>query len=170
MRKHETVAALQGKKMKAVSLAGQDLESRDEVELLSFLDKNNDVFTWRTSDLTGVSRDIIEHKLQVNPSARPRMQRLRKMSDKKITAAKAEVQRLLDAGFIREVDYPSWLANVIMVKKKNGKWRMCTYFTDLNKCCPKDDFPLTRIYKVVDLVAGCKAITLLDCFSGYHQI
>jgi hypothetical protein len=76
----------------------------------------------------------------------------------------------LDAGFIREVDYPSWLANVIMVKKKNGKWRMCTYFTDLNKCCPKDDFPLTRIYKVVDLAAGCKAMILLDCFSGYHQI
>jgi hypothetical protein len=55
------------------------------------------------------------------------------MSNKKVVAIKAEVQRLLDAEFIREVDYPSWLANVIMVKKKNGKWRMCTYFTDLNK-------------------------------------
>jgi hypothetical protein len=65
--------------------------------------------------------DIIEHKLQVNPSTRPRKQKLRKMSDEKVAAAKAEVQRLLDAGFIREVLYPSWLANVIMVKKKNGK-------------------------------------------------
>jgi hypothetical protein len=80
-----------------------------------------------------VSRDIIEHKLQVSSSARPRKQSLRKMLDKKVVAIKAEVQRLLDAEFIREVDYPSWLANVIMVKKKNGKWRMCTYFTDLNK-------------------------------------
>jgi hypothetical protein len=91
------------------------------------------VFSWRTSNLTTVSRDIIEHKLQVSSSARPRKQSLRKMSDKKVVAIKAEVQRLLDAEFIREVDYPSWLANVIMVKKKNGKWRMCTYFTDLNK-------------------------------------
>jgi hypothetical protein len=74
------------------------------------------------------------------------------MPNKKFTAAKAEVQRLLDIGFIREVDYPSWLANVVMVKKKNGKWRMCTDFTDLNKYCPKDDFPLTRKDKVVDLV------------------
>jgi hypothetical protein len=76
------------------------------------------VFPWKTSNLTGVSRDIIEHKLQVNPSARPRKQRLRKMSDEKVVAAKAEVQRLLDARFIRDVDYPTWLVNVIMVKKK----------------------------------------------------
>jgi hypothetical protein len=64
--------------------------------LLSFLDKNNDVFAWRTSNLTGVSRDIIEHKLQVNPSTKPRKQKLCKMSDEKVAAAKAEVQKLLD--------------------------------------------------------------------------
>jgi hypothetical protein len=57
-----------------------------------------------------------------------------------------------------------------MVKKKNGKWRMCTYFTDLNKSYLKDDFPLTRIDKVVDYAAGCETMALLDCFSGYHQI
>jgi hypothetical protein len=57
-----------------------------------------------------------------------------------------------------------------MVKKKNGKWRMCTDFTDLNKCCPKDDFPLFRIDKVVKSAIGCETMTLLDCFSGYHQI
>jgi hypothetical protein len=77
-------------------MISQDLTSSKEVELLSFLDKNNDVFTWRTYDLTGVSRDIIEHKLHVNLSARPRKQRLRKMSDEKAAVAKAEVQRLLD--------------------------------------------------------------------------
>jgi hypothetical protein len=62
------------------------------------------------------------------------------------------------------------LANVVVVKKKNGKWRMCTYFTDLNKCCLKDDFPLSRIDKVVDSAADCETMTLLDCFSSYHQI
>jgi hypothetical protein len=118
----------------------------------------------------GVTRDIIEHKFEVNPSVRLRKQRLRKMLDKKIAAAKAKVQRLLDAYFICEVYYPSWLANVVMVKKKIGKWRMCTDFTDLNKCYPKDDFPLTRIDKVVDSAAGCEIISLLDCFLGYHQI
>jgi hypothetical protein len=92
------------------------------------------------------------------------------MSDEKVATVKAEVQRLLDAGFIREVQCPSWLANAVMVNKKNVKWRMCTYFTDLNKCCPKDDFPLSRIEKVVDSTARCETMALLDCFSGYHQI
>jgi hypothetical protein len=92
------------------------------------------------------------------------------MSDEKVAIAKAEVQRLMDAGFIHEVQYASWLANVVMVKKKNGIWRVCTYFTDLNKCCLKDDFPLMRIDKVVDLAAGCETMALLDCFSRYHQI
>jgi hypothetical protein len=78
-------------------MISQDLTSDEEIELLSFLDKNNDVFMWKTSDLTGVSRDIIEHKLQVNPSAKLRKQRLRKISNEKVAAAKKEVQRLLDA-------------------------------------------------------------------------
>jgi hypothetical protein len=90
------------------------------------------------------------------------------MSDEKVAAPKVEVQRLLDAGFIREVYYLSWLTIVVMVKKKNGKWRMCTNFTNLNKCCPKDDFLLTRIEKVVDSGAGCEIMALLDYFLGYH--
>jgi hypothetical protein len=77
---------------------------------------------------------------------------------------------LLHVGSIREVYYPSWLANVVMIKKKNGKWIMCADFTNLNKYCPKDDFPLTRIDKVVDSAVGCAIMALLDCFSGYHQI
>jgi hypothetical protein len=75
----------------------QDLTSSEETELLSFLDKNSDVFAWRTSNLTGVSKDIMEHKLQVNPSAKPRKQRLCKMSDQKVAAAKVEDQRLFGA-------------------------------------------------------------------------
>jgi hypothetical protein len=92
------------------------------------------------------------------------------MSNEKVAAAKAEAQRLLDAGFIREVHYPSWLANVVMVKKKNEKWRMCTDFTDLNKWCSNDDFLLTRIDKLVDSAASCETMALLDCLLGYHQI
>ena len=98
------------------------------------------------------------------------MQKLRKMSDDKVAAVKAEVQRLLDAKVIREVKYPTWLANTMPVKKKNGKWRMCIDFTHLNKAYPKDDFPLPRIEKVIDVVANSQLMSLLDCFSGYYQI
>jgi hypothetical protein len=101
---------------------------------------------------------------------KPKKQKPRKMSDENVATAKPEVQRLLDARFIREVQYPSWLANVVIVKKKNIKWRMCTYFTDLNKSCPKDDFLLTRIDKVVDSASGCEIMAVLDWFYEYHQI
>jgi hypothetical protein len=92
------------------------------------------------------------------------------MSEEKVEAAKVEVQMLLDVGFIREVVYPQWLANVVMARKKNRKWQMCTDFTDLNKCCPNDDFPLMRMDKIVDSVGGWEMMVLLDCFSRYHQI
>jgi hypothetical protein len=144
------------------------MSPEEQAELLQFLNKNSDIFAWSTSNIIEVSREVIEHKLQINPNAKPKKQKLRKMLEEKIEVVKAEVQRLLDARFIREVRYPQWLANVVMVCKKNGKWRMCTYFTDLNKCCPKDDFPLARIDRIVDSVAGCDIMALLDCFSGYH--
>jgi hypothetical protein len=101
---------------------------------------------------------------------KPKKKKLHKMADKKIQAAKAEVQRLLDAGFIREVAYPKSLSNIVMVKKKNGKWQMCTDFTDLNKCCLKDDFSLARIDQIVNSTSASEMMALLDCFSRYHQI
>ena len=81
-----------------------------------------------------------------------------------------EVNKLLAANFIREVHYPEWLANVVMVKKANGKWRMCVDFTDLNQAYPKDSFPLPRIDQLVDSTAGHKLLTFMDAFSGYNQI
>jgi hypothetical protein len=90
------------------------------VELLAFLDKNNAIFAWSTSNLIDVSRDIIEHRLQVSLNANPRKQKLHKMSYEIVEVTKAE-QRLLDTSFIREVTYSQWLANVVMVWKKNGK-------------------------------------------------
>jgi hypothetical protein len=100
---------------------GAEMSPEEQAELLQFLDKNNDVFAWSTFDLVGVSREVIEHKLQVSPHVKPKKQKLRKMLEEKVEAAKAEVQRLLDVGFIREVRYPQWLANIVMVCKKNGK-------------------------------------------------
>jgi hypothetical protein len=120
----------------------EDLTLHDEERLLCCLSKNKDVFAWFALDLVGVSRSIIEHGLGIDPSVRPKKQRLRKMSDEKTEAAKAEVHRLLEAKFIEPIAYPTWLANVVMVQKKSGKWRMCIDFTSLNKACPKDNFPL----------------------------
>jgi hypothetical protein len=131
-------------------LLGFQLSSEQEKSLLKFLFNNKDVFAWTSNDLYGVSRDVIEHSLNVDPSFRPRKQRLREMSNDKAEGARNELKRLLSADVIREVTYPEWLANTVMVKKANGKWRMCIDFTDLNKACPKDEFPLPRIDSLVD--------------------
>jgi hypothetical protein len=101
---------------------GAKISPHEQVELLQFLDKNSDIFVWFTSDLVGVSREVIEYKLHVNPNVKPKKQKLHKMSEEKIEVVKADVQRLLDIGFIREVTHPQWLANIMMVHKKNGKW------------------------------------------------
>jgi hypothetical protein len=90
------------------------------------------------------------------------------MFEDKAECARNEVKRLLSAGVIREVTYLEWLANTVMVKKANGKWRMCIDFTDLNKACLKDEFPLPRIDSLVDPAASSKLMSLLDCYSGYH--
>jgi hypothetical protein len=151
-------------------LLGSQLSDEQEKTMLRFLFNNKDVFAWTANDLYGVNRDVIEHSLNVDPSFRPRKQRLRKMSDDKADGGRNEVKRLLSAGVIREVTYPEWLANTVMVKKANGKWRMCIDFTDLNKACPKDEFPLPRIDTLVDAAASLELMSLLDCYSGYHQI
>jgi hypothetical protein len=151
-------------------LLGSQLSEEQEITLIRFLFNNKDVFAWSANDLCGVNRDVIEHSLNVDPSFRPRKQRLRKMSDDKAEGARNEVKRLLSAGVIREVKYLEWLANTVLVKKANGKWRMCVDFTDLNKVCPKDKFPLPRIDSLVDATASLELMSLLDCYSGYHQI
>ena len=68
------------------------------------------------------------------------------------------------------MQYPEWLANVVVVKKKKGKWIVCIDFTDLNKSCPKDPFPLPHIDKLVDATAGHQLMSFMDAFSGYNQI
>jgi hypothetical protein len=151
-------------------LLGSQLSDEQEKTLIRFLFNNKDVFAWIANDIYGVNRDVIEHSLNVDPSFRPRTQRLRKMSDDKAEGAQNEVKRLLSVGVIIEVTYPEWLANTVMVKKANGKWRMCIDFIYLNKACPKDEFPLPRIDSLVDAAASSELMSLLDYYSCYHQI
>jgi hypothetical protein len=149
---------------------GDHVSPEEEKELVEFLNKNKDVFAWSAKDLQGVDQDIIEHVLDTDEKITPKKQKLRKMSEEKTKAVEAEVQRIQDAKVIREVMYHVWLANTVPVKKKNGNWRMCVDFTDLNKACKKDDFPLERVDKIVHDAVNSEMLSLLDMFSGYHQI
>ena len=108
------------------------------------------------------------HKLNVLSSARPSRQRVRRSHPDHHQIIQAEVDNLLKVGFIGEVKYPEWLANVVVVPKKGGKWRVCMDYTDLNDACPKDSFPLPRIDQIVDASEGHGMLSFLDAFSGYH--
>ena len=83
---------------------------------------------------------------------------------------KKEVNKLIEAGFIREVKYPTWIANIVPVRKKNGQLRICVDFRDLNDACPKDDFPLPVTKLMVDSTTGHEALSFMDCNAGYNQI
>jgi hypothetical protein len=100
---------------------GSQLSKQQEKALSKFLFNNRDVFAWSANDLCGVNRDVIEHSLNIDPTIRPRKQKLRKMSNDKAEGARNEVKRLLSAGVIREVTYLEWLANTVIVKKANRK-------------------------------------------------
>ena len=121
--------------------------------------------------MPGIPRELAEHALNVNPEAKPIKQSLRRFSEPKRKAMSTEVHRLTKAGFIREIKEATWVANPVMVPKKDtDALRMCIDFTDLNKHCPKDHFPLPRIDQIVDSTAGCALLSFLDAYSGYNQI
>jgi hypothetical protein len=149
-------------------LLGSQLSNEQGKTLLRFLFNNKVVFAWPANDLCGVNRDVIEHSLNVDLAIRPRKQKLWKMSDNKAEGARNEVKRLLSARVIREVTYLEWTANTVMVKKANGKWRMCIDFTYLNKACLKNEFPLPRIDSLMDAAATSELMSLLNCYLGYH--
>jgi hypothetical protein len=149
---------------------GSLLSEAEQLDLLSCLQKNKEVFAWTPEDLPGINQDIAVHRLAIAPNAKPVAQKKRSMSYEKMQATKAEIEKLLQAGFIEETQYADWLSNVVLVKKANGKWRMCVDFSDLNKHCPKDSYPLPRIDYLVDSTAGHELLSLMDAYSGYNQI
>ena len=110
------------------------------------------------------------HKLNVSSAFPPVRQKKRVFAPERDRAIAKEVCKLQEASFIREVYYPNWLANVVIVKKASRKWRMCVDFTDLNKACPKDSYPLPRVDVLVDSTAKHQLLSFMDAFSGYNQI
>jgi hypothetical protein len=119
--------------------------------------------------MPGVPRELAEHKLEVNKTARPIKQKLRRFAKDRKQAIEVEVCKLLAAGFIRDCQHPVWFINPVLVPKKTGGLRMCIDYTDLNKHCPKDLFPLPRIDQVVDSTTCSVLLYFLDSYSGYHQ-
>jgi hypothetical protein len=119
--------------------------------------------------MSGIPREVIEHMLDIGPSYKPVKQKERRYTPERQETIRQEVNKLLEARFIRTVDYLDWLANPVLVEKPDGSWRMCIDYTSLNKACHKDEYPLPHIYQIVDSTTSCELLSFLDVYSGYHQ-
>ena len=135
-------------------------------QLVNLLRRNVDVFTWDAYEAPGVDPNFICHHLNVNLSITPKRQPPRRPSKEHVEAVKNEVTKLKLVRAIKEVFYSQRLANTVVLKKKTGKWRVCVDFTDLNKACPKDPFPMPQIDQLVDATVGHPRMSFLDAFQG----
>ncbi|KAM1957687.1 hypothetical protein ACFX15_003164 [Malus domestica] len=129
--------------------------------------------------MSGISPDIIYHRLSIDPKTKPVRQKRRSYNVERYEAMKAEVEKLKGIGFVREGNYPTWVANVVLVKNNPTKeslllqkvlWRMCVDYTDLNKGCLNDSFPLPLIDRLIDSTTECELLKFMDAYSGYNQI
>ncbi|GKB53233.1 hypothetical protein Tco_0903986, partial [Tanacetum coccineum] len=151
-------------------MIGSNLTEKTRSKLCNLLQRSIDIFAWTPTDMTGVPRQIAEHKLNVRKGCQPVRQKKRGQAAERNVAINDEVSKLVKAGIMREVHYHDWLSNPVMVKKSDNSWRMCVDFKDLNKACPKDGYPLPEIDWKVESLCGFPFKCFLDAYKGYHQI
>nr|GEV94972.1 hypothetical protein [Tanacetum cinerariifolium] len=149
---------------------GSTLTDEGRKELCGLLRRHLDVFVWKPTDMTGVTRHIAEHRLNVREGCLPVRQKKKGQAPERNKAISEEVKKLVDADIMKEFHYHSWLSNPVMVNKHDDSWRMCVDFKDLNKACPKDGYPLPKIDWKVESLCGYPYKCFLDAYKGYHQI
>ncbi|GKV12837.1 hypothetical protein SLEP1_g23931 [Rubroshorea leprosula] len=143
-------------------------EMRDKIICLPHEFK--DCFAWDYSEMPGLDRELVEHRLPINKGYKPYKQPPRRMSPEVILKVKEEVERLHKVGFIRTARYSEWLSNIVPIVKKNGKLRVCIDFRNLNLVTPKDEYPMPVADLLVDGVARHRILSFMDGYSGYNQI
>ncbi|XP_028120239.1 uncharacterized protein LOC114317675 [Camellia sinensis] len=149
---------------------GNQLSSQAKADLTALLAKHNNVFSWTHSDMPGIDLSFITHRLGIESQFRSFRQKQCIFHPKRNSLIVVELDKLLKAQFIRNVDYPRWLSNVILVRKNNGEWRLCVDYSALNQAYPKDSYSLPRIYLLVNATLGHQILSFMDGFSGYNQI
>eukprot|EP00253_Pinus_taeda_P011966 PITA_11966 len=139
-------------------------------QLMKLLRENKEAFTWDYTDMKGISPELYTHRIYIKEGSRPVCQPQRWMNPNLREIVKEELQKLLNAGFIYPIYDSEWVSPLVIIPKKNGKWRVCVDYRALNKATQKDHFPLPFIDQVLDNLAGKNFFSFLDGFSGYNQI
>jgi hypothetical protein len=120
--------------------------------------------------MSGLDSGLVAYAFNVEPGTRPVVQSKRTLHPEVEAQITKEIQKLLAVGFVKPIQHPQWLSNIVSVKKKNGQIRCCVDFRNLNKACPKDEFPLPSMDVLIDSVVGHEMFSFMDGFSGYNQI
>ena len=149
---------------------GSSLDSSAKKEITALLREYTDIFAWSYQDMLGLSTEIVEHQLPLRPECQPVQQKLERVKPEMILKIKEEVRKQFDAGFLEVTKYLEWVANIVLVPKKDGKVRICVDYRDLNQASPKYNFPLPHIDTLVDNSAKNSLFSFMDGFFGYNQI
>ncbi|CAL8119361.1 unnamed protein product [Prunus armeniaca] len=120
--------------------------------------------------MPGLNPNLVSHTLNIELDTKPVVQPMRNFHLEIEKQIKVEIEKLLAAGFIKPIKHPTWLANIVPVKKKTGVIRICTDYRDLNRACPKDEFSLPNMDILIDSTSGQGMLSFMDGFSGYNQI
>ena len=153
--------------MKVLKL-GKNMSDKLKEAISTFLKENLDVFSWKHSDMEGIDSTGMCHRLNLDSDKNPIREKWCAIDAEQYQALKGEVDKLLACNFIKESFYPSWLANHVLVKKPNDKWRSCVDFTDLSKACLKDSFLHPQIDQLVNVTLGNQLLNFMDIYSGYN--
>jgi len=148
----------------------KNLTAEQEEKLVQLLRKYKAAFAWDYPDMKGIDPQLCTHHIYIEKDARPIRQPQKRLNPHHKDAMKDELQKLLDVNFIYPISDSKWVSPLVVVPKKNGKWRICVDYRELNKATQKDHFPLPFIDQVLDTLAGKKFFSFLDGFSGYNQI
>jgi hypothetical protein len=154
---------------KPISIS-MSLSAEERKCLIDLLHEYKDVFAWDYDEMPGIDPGLVAHSLNVEPGTRPVVQPMRTFHTEVEAQITQEVKKLLVAGFIKPIQHPRWLSNIVPIKKKNGQIRCYIDFHNLNKACPKDEFPLLNMDLLIDSAAGHAMFSFMDGFSGYNQI
>ncbi|KAK1667397.1 hypothetical protein QYE76_055556 [Lolium multiflorum] len=139
-------------------------------QMVALLKEYPDCFAWDYTEMPGLDRSIIEHRLPLKKGFRPFQQRARQMRAEILEEVKKEIEKMLAAGFIRPCRYAEWISSIVPVEKKDGRWRVAIDFRDLNRATPKDEYPMPVAETLINAAAGHKVLSFMDGNAGYNQI
>jgi hypothetical protein len=138
--------------------------------MIALLKEYSDCFVWDYTEMPGLDRSIVKHRLPLKKGFRPFQQRARQMRTKVLEEVKKEIEKMLEAGFIRPCRYAEWISSIVPAQKKDGRWPVCMDFRDLNRATPKDEYPMPVAETLINTAASNKILSFMDGNAGYNQI